>query len=284
MAESDLSELVSGKSEALDVEYKAWMDTSEPATRAKLARHIAALANHGGGYLIFGVDDRSREPMDETMINRSLFSQDAVSSIIKKYLDPRFQVRVEEAEHAGVRYPVVIVPSHGARPVIAIADGPQVDGKPVGIRQGDIYVRAAGPESVAIRSPDDWAALLDRCLAERGERIAKILRLGLARPSYDVSKASDLLAAAADSVGNTFAEEARQLLPTLEPPYDRRLRNLPTAFCVLRTGRGGRSPDRDRAAPRSRPPYGDRHAGICGQGMAAVPAFPVGGRSAATRP
>jgi putative transposase len=38
MPESDLSELVAGRSEDLGVEYKAWMDTSQPEVRAKLAR------------------------------------------------------------------------------------------------------------------------------------------------------------------------------------------------------------------------------------------------------
>jgi class 3 adenylate cyclase len=45
MPVSALSELVAGKSEDLGVEYKAWMDTSQPEVRAKLARHIAALSN-----------------------------------------------------------------------------------------------------------------------------------------------------------------------------------------------------------------------------------------------
>jgi predicted HTH transcriptional regulator len=62
MPESDLSELVAGRSEDLGVEYKAWMDTSQPHVRAKLARHIAALANDGGGYLIFGADNKTRQP------------------------------------------------------------------------------------------------------------------------------------------------------------------------------------------------------------------------------
>ena len=45
---ADLVELVAGGSEDLGVEYKAWMDTSLNEARAKLARHIAALSNHGG--------------------------------------------------------------------------------------------------------------------------------------------------------------------------------------------------------------------------------------------
>ena len=46
---SDLDFLLTGKSEDLGIEYKSWVDTSVGETRAKLARHIAALANHGGG-------------------------------------------------------------------------------------------------------------------------------------------------------------------------------------------------------------------------------------------
>jgi hypothetical protein len=39
MADSDLEALVTAGSEELDVEYKAWMDTSQNEVRAKLARH-----------------------------------------------------------------------------------------------------------------------------------------------------------------------------------------------------------------------------------------------------
>src|SRR5208337_4552372 len=125
MPDSDLSELLMGKSEDLGVEYKAWMDTSEGEARANLARHIAALANYGGGYLVFGVDESTRQPLGETTFDRKLFGQDAIAGIVRKYLDPRVGIRVDSAEHDGVSYPVVIVPGHGARPIVAIADGPQ---------------------------------------------------------------------------------------------------------------------------------------------------------------
>jgi hypothetical protein len=79
---------------------------------------------------------------------------------VKRYLDPRIQVQVEQAEHAGVLYPVVIVPSHGARPLIAVNDGPQDDrGRRVGVRQGEIYIRAADRESVQIKQADAYGSL-----------------------------------------------------------------------------------------------------------------------------
>ena len=134
MASLDLADLLAGANENLGIEFKAWMDTRKHDARAKLARHIAALANHGGGYLIFGVDDKTREPLGATDLDLTLFGQDAISSIVKKYLEPRIQVLVEHIEHEGVTYPVVVVPSHGARPVVAIADGPR-DGRdrPIGV-------------------------------------------------------------------------------------------------------------------------------------------------------
>jgi predicted HTH transcriptional regulator len=81
MADSDFTELITSGSEDLDVEYKAWMDVSQNEVRAKLARHLAALANHGGGYLIFGVDDTTRKSQGQTTLDRTLFGEDAVTSV-----------------------------------------------------------------------------------------------------------------------------------------------------------------------------------------------------------
>ncbi|WP_354268743.1 AlbA family DNA-binding domain-containing protein [Bradyrhizobium japonicum] len=90
MPSYDLSDLLARTNENLDVEFKAWMDPRDNETRAKLARHLAALANHGGGYLVFGVDDKARTPLGATELDLALFSQDAITGIVRKYLDPRF--------------------------------------------------------------------------------------------------------------------------------------------------------------------------------------------------
>jgi predicted HTH transcriptional regulator len=81
------------------------MDTSAPEARAKLARHLAALSNNGGGYLIFGVDDNTRIPQGATALAPQLFSEDAIASVVKRYLDPRFQCRVVRVHHEGSNIP-----------------------------------------------------------------------------------------------------------------------------------------------------------------------------------
>lgn len=234
MAETDLSSLVGSKSEALEVEYKAWFDTSEPEARAKLARHLAALANHGGGYLIFGVDDKTKIPQGATTLSAELFSEDAISAIVKRYLDPRFQCRVERADHEGIKYPVVIVPAHGARPVIAIADGPSDEKRqPVGIREGTIYIRSAGPESIAIRRPDDWTTLLERCLRHRTDLLASIMRHAIGKPSKPSSAVIDLLKAACQATADSFAAQIQEVVDEVAEKDQPRVRAMASNFAVL---------------------------------------------------
>jgi len=194
------------------------MDTSQNEVRAKLARHLAALANHGGGYLIFGVDDTTRKPQGQTSLDRALFGEDAISGIVKRYLDPPFQCQTAWTICDGVEYPVVIAPTHGARPIIAKTDGPH-DGKsrPIGVRQGEIYVRAPGPESIAIRTPEDWTALLERCLSHRADLLANIMHRAIGRPSKPALIVSQMLTAASDATADDFIS---QVAATQIPPED----------------------------------------------------------------
>lgn len=220
MASLDLIDLLAGANENLGIEFKAWMDTRNHEARAKLARHIAALANHGGGYLIFGVDDKTRKPLGASELDVALFGQDAISSIVKRYLEPRVQVLVEHIEHEGATYPVVVVPSHGARPVVAVADGPQDDrGRPVGVSLGTIYIRMAGPESAPIRSADDWNTLFDRCLSHRSDLLGKVLRQSLAHQARPDQKVIALLKAALDDTAQDFTAQTQLLAGKVEPKH-----------------------------------------------------------------
>ena len=220
VAVSDLSDLIAGANESLGVEFKAWMDTADPEHRAKLARHIAALANHGGGYLVFGVDDKTRKPLGATELPASAFGQDAISSLVKRYLEPKVQVLVQGAAFEGVTYPVVVVPSHGARPVVAIADGPQGgNGRPIGISQGTVYIRAAGPESVPIRSSDDWNTLLERCLSHRADLLGNILRQSISGRSQPDTRVLELLVAAVTETATDFTAQTRRLTERADPKY-----------------------------------------------------------------
>src|SRR5689334_5052914 len=61
---NDVQALVDTPCRALDVEYKSWRNLSNAEDRAELARDIAALANHGGGHIVFGFDQDTLRPED----------------------------------------------------------------------------------------------------------------------------------------------------------------------------------------------------------------------------
>ncbi|MDQ3082381.1 MAG: ATP-binding protein [Gemmatimonadota bacterium] len=175
---TDLTDLVDFPRETLEIELKQWIDLSDRVAQAKLARHIAALANHGGGWMVFGFcDDGSIDP--DRPAELTLYSRDTLSSIVTRLLTPAFQCDLQLVQSsAGLHYPVVRVPSHGATPIGAKADGPHdAKGQPQGIRAGAYYVRKPGPKSEAALGMDDWQSLIRRCVAfDRDTLLANITR------------------------------------------------------------------------------------------------------------
>jgi hypothetical protein len=107
---SDLTDLVDFPRETLEIELKQWIDLRNRLVQAKLARHIAALANHGGGWIVFGFcDDGSIDP--DRPHDLSLYSRDTFGSIVSRLLTPAFQCDVQLVQSsAGFLYPLVRVP------------------------------------------------------------------------------------------------------------------------------------------------------------------------------
>ena len=79
-----LQDLVDAPMERLDVEYKAWLNLDDKESQATLAKHLCALANHGGGYVVFGIEDdmtpveqppREAGPYDSSVDDRRVFSK-----------------------------------------------------------------------------------------------------------------------------------------------------------------------------------------------------------------
>ncbi|MCU0761287.1 MAG: hypothetical protein MUF07_19090 [Steroidobacteraceae bacterium] len=118
----DVRYALAATGESLDVEHKDWLDLSDPLVRATVARHICALANYGGGFIVFG---RTNEGLASTLTPSDLsgYDLDTFSSICKKYLAPAIQCSVYAPLPTANsdRAVVVKVPSHGSVPVCAIA-------------------------------------------------------------------------------------------------------------------------------------------------------------------
>ena len=163
---SDINDLVEFPRETMEIELKEWLDLSEPLVRAKIARHLAALANHGGGWIIFGFkDDLSKDEKRPQSLDD--YNRDTFGAIIKRYLSPAFECDVslvtDKSDH---KFPVIRVPSHDRVPIAAKADGP-ADGKGriQGINSGTYYIRKPGPESAPIVGAEEWTPLIRRSTA-----------------------------------------------------------------------------------------------------------------------
>jgi hypothetical protein len=153
---------------------KSNLDFSDKVSKAKFARHVAALANYGGGYIVFGFkDDMSRDARTEF----PEVNHDTVASVVNSLLTPPLhcEVRVVVAS-GGARHTVVCVPSHVTAPVCASRDGPHDQkGKPQGITAGTYYIRKPGPQSAPIVEASEWAPVIRRCaLAERAAILGAI--------------------------------------------------------------------------------------------------------------
>ncbi|MDR3522060.1 MAG: ATP-binding protein [Acidocella sp.] len=170
----DLTDLVDNPTETLAVEYKSSIDISETASKASLARHLAALANHGGGHLVYGFnDDLSVAAATEY----PAVNHDSVAGVISAYLEPPFQCDVRVVtSRSGARHTVIVVPSHGPSPVCSKRGGPQdANGRPQGILVSTYYTRKPGPKSEPITTPADWQPIIRRCaLSERAAILGAI--------------------------------------------------------------------------------------------------------------
>src|SRR5690242_3660973 len=95
--EAMIDELLAEPREALDVEVKEWLDLTDNAHRALVAKEVIALANHGGGYVVVGFEelaDGTFRPAANRPANLDAWSQDSIQGIVAKYLDPTIQCRV----------------------------------------------------------------------------------------------------------------------------------------------------------------------------------------------
>lgn len=148
------------RSEKLHVEFKAWMDISKSNKdgQGKIARHVAAMANHGGGRLYFGVTDDGEPMPPSDYWGLDHYKSDAIHNLLKTRLEPPIQCEVRFTEYTnGVTYPVVHVPPHGVMPIMAKDENSFFQ----------VYIRSVGPESKKIETPLQWDTLLKRCVRHR---------------------------------------------------------------------------------------------------------------------
>ena len=159
--------------EDLDAEYKGWLDLRTEPDRARLAKAVIALANHGGGVVILGFEELSTgleaRPKPAGIPD---VTQDAVNAAVHRYAGPQLHCRLYLVKHpdVGSAHPVIRVPGSDV-PVMSKRD--QSEG---GLRQHKVYMRKPGPRSEEPQTAEEWRMLLDRCVRARREDLLDSIR------------------------------------------------------------------------------------------------------------
>jgi hypothetical protein len=144
------------KRESTTLELKA---NYQSGSRERYAKTMAAFANRGGGYLLFGVANKPHRLVG--MTNNRFEELDPAT--LSQFLDGRFSPSIDWEHHVhsidGRDFGVIHVREARTKPVVCTLNGQD-------IRDGEIYYRYAGRTKV-IGSAEVQALIEDRVRAER---------------------------------------------------------------------------------------------------------------------
>ena len=176
--ETQFEKLLSDVRETLDIEVKETLDIAgDPNHRAALAKEIIALANHGGGFVIIGYEEKEDGDFVPS-VNRKPsmmdWSTDKVQSIISRYVDPHMQCSVTQTSipNSEDRCVIIAVPGGHKVPVRAKSGSP--DNKT--LVPNRVYVRRPGPNSEEPQSTHDWDELFSQIIRNRREELSEAFR------------------------------------------------------------------------------------------------------------
>jgi hypothetical protein len=172
-----LSDLLTDPQERLETEIKSWLDLTDSGHRAVIAKAIIALANHGGGHVIIGLEeaaDGTFDPGRGRPADLSGYSQDTINEIVLRFTDPPFHCAVSFVPHpeTGSVHPIITVPGAHRTPIRTKRASP--DQKE--LINNAYYIRRPGPRSEPPADAGEWDRLLERCMRHRREEMVEAFR------------------------------------------------------------------------------------------------------------
>lgn len=168
--------LLTHPGERQDVDYKSSIAFgADDSFSLKLIRHIQGMSNTGGGWLVIGMsetDDRGLVP-DPAHSDAICSSYDPttlsqkVDSYVARGQQVLVTVHIEVHPNTGRRHPIIQVEGFERTPNVCRSDKVASDTREQILRQGAVYVRRPGAETVPVSTPQDWEDLINRCVRLR---------------------------------------------------------------------------------------------------------------------
>jgi Putative DNA-binding domain len=174
--ETELRSLLEAPAESLSIEHKSWLDLSNNADRAKLAKAAIAIANEGGGIIVIGMREDTQAGSELRSTARpqgvSRYSQDDVNASVRRFVDPEFHCGLMFLSHpaSGFEHAFVIVPGGMTVPVMSKRGCEGV------INAQRCYMRKPGPRSEEPFTAEEWRSVMQRCLTSGRESMLDAIR------------------------------------------------------------------------------------------------------------
>ncbi|HBF88608.1 MAG TPA: hypothetical protein DDX39_08205 [Bacteroidales bacterium] len=127
-----------------EVEYKVQLEWGNPTAQNKYIKELIALSNAGGGYLIFGINDKTGEIIGLNEIKSVDLKN--VTDQIQKYFVPSIDIGGRTYKHLEVDLFVVYAKEYKDIPAVCIRDGNE-------LKNGSLYWRYSG-KSEPIKGAD----------------------------------------------------------------------------------------------------------------------------------
>jgi hypothetical protein len=171
----DLEPLLAAPAEALNVEFKCWLDLKgDDEHRGLFAKAAIALANEGGGFIVVGYRAQRPDLISEPRpAEIAAYDTDLINNIVRRFASPAFHcnLKLMPDPETGYQHAVVEVPGDFGFPVMSKSGTPANT-----IRPHLCYMRKPGPESAPPENQADWERLLARCLRNRREDMLDAIR------------------------------------------------------------------------------------------------------------
>lgn len=169
-------DILANPTETLTIECKSWLDLGLQHDKAVLAKAAIALANSGGGVIVFGIVEDETEVKHFKCVGRpdaiKRYTTDIIGSAINQYAEPALDFRLEFENHpeTGNEHAFVEISGGMLQPVFVKK---QLDGV---VKKFACYIRKPGPKSEEPHTAQEWNDLLRRCVVANRESLLGSIR------------------------------------------------------------------------------------------------------------
>jgi hypothetical protein len=204
MNDEELLEIVRTGVERRNCDYKApkaWDETDKKSC-CQLVKDILALANSGGGSLVIGVDDDTKQAVGLTDPQVRSFEVTRVSQFVNQYASPPVHLTIRRVTDRGKTCVLIQVALFSTTPHICQKDFPGV------LERAALYVRTANKESARVTDPHDMSAVIEGAVRRRADTLLREIEVVLRGGGHQRPRAADdhgFLREAVDAQGR-FAE------------------------------------------------------------------------------